>query len=400
MELVNPRTSFQWTGPLNINGVAMKGVIEKQGHGFSRHGWLSALDSPHIDADSLGKAYRQALRPLSRPTLEKARREYGDRTPPKFPRYFIIEPTAVCNRACPFCTILVTNRKGMMKWGDFTKLMQECSEHDVYGASLYQLGEPFLWSGDFRVIDSETKIIANGVASMKVTRRNIADMVNYTKRIGGFKIVNLSTNGDVSNLDCVLGSELSDLIISIDGTTPEVYSANRPSTKKNDLDAFQRTLDRTHAFLERKSQSGEPRPFVRLQCINKENTADQIVDFIKYWIQVPGVDDVFVKNLDSMRPWLGNKVVSDEEDQLKALRLGAMPCQHIYSVGSMTVDGSLNACCHDSLTELTTVGANIRNMTFAEWWNGEYMTAMRRDHSEGNFHPTCNSCRERDTWLG
>ena len=384
MELINPLTSYPiGTKTENINGVPMRGVFEKQGVGFSRHGWLSAFDSPHIDADALGRAYRQALRPLSRPTLEKARKEYGDRTPPKFPRYFIIEPTAVCNRACPFCTILVTNRKGMMKWDDFEKLMLECSRYDVYGISLYQLGEPFLWRekrGDLSL--------------------NIAHMTDTAKNLGGLKIVNLSTNGDVPNLDCVLGSELSDLIISIDGTTPEVYSENRPSTKKNDPNAFQRTLDRTHAFLERKSQSGEPRPFVRLQCINKENTADQIVDFIKYWIQVPGVDDVFVKNLDSMRPWLGNKVVSDEEDQLKALRLGAMPCQHIYSVGSMTVDGSLNACCHDSLTELTTVGANIRNMTFAEWWNGEYMTAMRRDHNEGNFGKVCGECREKDTWIG
>src|SRR3990167_1399786 len=329
MELVNPVTSFVWSSPLNVNGVPMQGIREKQGYSFSRAGYLAVLDSPHLDADAVGRAVRQQLRPLSKPILERAKQEYGDRKPPLFPHYFIIEPTAVCNRACPFCTILVTNRKGMMKWLDFTKLMNECSEFDVYGLSLYQLGEPFLWREtveieDSSVFESEIKL-------------DISDMVNYAKKQAGFKIVNLSTNGDVSNLDCILGSELSDIIISIDGTTAEVYDANRPSTRKNDSGAFQRTLDRTHAFLEAKAKSGEPRPFVRLQCINKENTADKIVDFIKYWIQVPGVDDVFVKALDSMRPWLGNKVVSDDEDKIKALRLGAMPCQHIHAVGSMTV---------------------------------------------------------------
>lgn len=387
MELVNPLSSYPiGTRTENILGVLMRGVREKQGVAFSRHGWLAAQETPSIDADEFGRMFRRALRPLSQPTLNRARKEYADRSAPLFPRYFITEPVGgICNRACPFCTILVTNRKGMMDWYDFTKLMDECAQYDVYGASLYQLGESFLWS----------QMLVAGQP-----RADISHMVNYAKRNGGFKIVNLSTNGDVPNLDCILGSELSDLIISIDGTTPEVYSENRPSTKKNDPDAFKRTLERTHAFLDKKAQSGEPRPFVRLQCINKENTASQILEFIRYWIQVPGVDDCFIKNLDSMKPWLGDKVVSKDEDQIKALALGAMPCQHIYAVGSMTVDGSLTACCHDAKTELTTAGANIRNMTFAEWWNGEYMTEMRRSHNAGRFHPTCESCRERDTWLG
>ena len=400
MELVNPVTSFVWSSPLNVNGVPMQGIREKQGYSFSRAGYLAVLDSPHLDADAVGRAVRQQLRPLSKPILERAKQEYGDRKPPLFPHYFIIEPTAVCNRACPFCTILVTNRKGMMKWNDFKKLMEECGEFDVYGISLYQLGEPFLWRGRGHGADVVPPEFISTDNYSEPVELDISDMVNYARQVGGFKIVNLSTNGDVSNLDCILGSELSDIIISIDGTTAEVYDANRPSTRKNDSGAFQRTLDRTHAFLEKKAKLGEPRPFVRLQCINKENTANHIVDFIRYWIQVPGVDDVFVKALDSMRPWLGDKIVSNDEDQIKALRLGAMPCQHIYAVGSMTVDGSLNACCHDAKTELTTVGANIRNMSFSEWWNGEYMTVMRSNHNEGKFHPTCTVCRERDTWLG
>jgi len=383
MELVNPLSAYPiGSQDENINGVAMRGVSEKQGVAFSRHGYLAALADPLLDADAVGRAVRQALRPLSAPTLAKARAEYKRREVVPFPRYFIVEPTALCNRRCPFCTILVTNRKGMMKWTRFVRLMNECSAHDCYGISLYQLGEPMLWR--------------DKIGAISLSIRN---MIDYAKRCG-FRAVNLSTNGDVTNLADVLDSQLDDLIISIDGTTAEVYDANRPSTKPNDTGAFSRTVERVLAFLEAKARRGDIKPFVRLQCINKENTADQVLDFIRYWIAVPGVDDILIKNLDSMRPWLGSKIVSDAEDSLKAARLGAMPCQHIYAVGSMVADGRFNACCHDALTELTTDGCNIEAMTFSEWWNGDYMNALRSEHNSGQFRRPCAECREKDTWLG
>jgi len=77
-----------------------------------------------------------------------------------------------------------------------------------------------------------------------------------------------------------------------------------------------------------------------------------------------------------------------------------MPCQHIYTVGSMVVDGRFNACAHDARTELTTANANIDEMTFAQWWNGEYMMKLRAEHEMGWFNHVCGPCRERDTWLG
>lgn len=399
MELVNPITSFIWDRPLDINGVPMAGVPEKQGVSFSRAGYLAAKEDPIVDSDKLGQAFRRQLRPLSRPTLQDARRDYTANNPTAFPRYFIIEPINVCNRACSFCSITVMTRydadgkivKGVMKWETFMKLMRECSRYPVYGMSLYQLGEPFLWHGQDE----------NGC------KLNIADMVNATKRVGGFRAVNLSTNGDVKNLDCILGSDLDDLIISIDGTTKEVYEVNRPGVTPQDT--FERTVERVETFLRKKAERGGAKPFVRLQIINKENTRDQVLGFIRYWIDKPGVDDVFVKNLDSMKSWLGNRVVSEEEDRIKAERVALMPCQHIYAVGSMVVNGDLNACCHDAYTELVEkvqrpdgkrVNANIHNMTFAEWWQGKFMSGLRKDHEGGIFRKPCLDCRERDAWLG
>lgn len=399
MLLVNPQTAFQWTGFLDIHGVPMKGIREKQGHSFTRIGYLAGKESAACDPDEVGSLHRQQLRPLSKPTLLQARQEYAQRQVPTFPRYFIIEPTNVCNKVCPFCTINVMDRrdadgkvvKGFMPWGTFMRLMEETWHYPVYGISLYQLGESFLWHGK----DESGRTL------------NISDMVNAAKRVGGFRAVNLSTNGDVPNLACIFDSELDDLIISIDGMTKSVYEENRPGA--SGLETFERTIDRVREFLEAKQQRGLSQPFVRMQIINKDNTADQIVDFIRHWIDVPGVDDVFVKDLDSMRSWLGSTVVNDEEDRLKADRVALMPCQHLFAIGSMVVNGDLNGCCHDAQNQLVqtvtlpdgrTGNANIHNMSFVDWWNGAFMTDLRGEHCEGHFRMPCRDCRERDPWLG
>lgn len=396
MELVNPLSSYPIGQPENINGVVMRGIREKQGVAFSAHGYRAALEDPTINPDSYGAMIRRSLRPLSKPTLEKARAEYAAREVPELPKYLIAEPTGqICGRRCEFCTINVMKRynpdgslakPGMMKWETWIKLMREFGEWgQAYGCSAYQLGEPL----DYLVKDTEGK------------KRDIADMVDAAKRIGKFKIVNLSTHGDIPAdrfmrlLDC----DLDDLIVSIDGAVASTYSANRPVTSGKNEGAFERTVERVEAFLSEKVKRGEPKPWIRLQIINKENTRDEIVPFIKRWIDTPGIDDVFCKALDSMRPWLGTKVVSDDEDAIKAARTADMPCQHIFAVASVVYTGVANACCHDAYTELTD-GTNISNSTFREWWHGKFMTDLRAAHVSGNFPSVCASCREKDTWLG
>lgn len=392
MRIINPNASFTWDAPLDIMGVPMMGVPEKQGTSFSRHGWLRwRTGMEDASADQLGLLERAARRPLSSHYLQIARHDYAARRVVPFPRYFIIEPTNICNRACPFCSIDVVNRphlrtgvpiKGHMRWMHFETLMRECAQHDVYGLSLYQLGDAMLWKD----LDGQ---------------RTIADMVSVAKQLGGFRVVNVSTNGDVNNLHLLLDCPLDDLIISIDGTTAEVYDENRPSTRSGDTGAFARTLSRVEAFLREKVSRSKVAPYVRMQIINKDNTRRQVLDFIRHWIQVPGVDDVFVKHLDGMEPWIGDRAADDAAGSARKMTdVSSMPCQHLWAIGSMTVAGTFNGCCHDARTELTEPGANVSESTFAEWWRGDYMTNLRAQHLAGTPGLPCATCRERDPWLG
>lgn len=397
MEIVNAATAFAWSGPLNINNVPMRGIREKQGHAFSRHGYMAALTDPVVDADRYGAMIRATLRPLSKPTLERTRGEYARREVVKFPRYAILEPTGFCNKACPFCSIHVIrrldeqgNKAGLMlAWSDYLKYMQEAGQHDVYGVSLYTYGEPLLWRGK----DEHGQPL------------DIRHMVDTAKKVGGYRVANLSTNGDVDNLDLLLDCDLDDVIISIDGLTEEVYLQNRPSTKKNDVGAFDRTISRVRAFLEKKAARGISKPWATVQCINKTETAPLMREYISFWIDQPGVDQVTVKNLDGMAPWVGTAAVSKEESDLKMAVVGNMPCQHLWAIVAMSASGQFLACCHDARSELwekTSDGRvpNIRNMAVAEWWNGEFMTKLRGEHAGGHFRMPCAACAERDPWLG
>ncbi len=398
MQLVNPLTAYPIGAQVeNINGVPMRGQKEKQGWSFSRAGYLAACDDPTINPDKFGAMLRKQLRPLSLPTLVKARAEYEGREVQPLPRYLICENTGICNRACPFCSISVIKRydengnagKLVMEWQDFYKLMEEYSHNDGhYGASIYGLGEPTLWRGKDE----------NGRAL------DVADMVDLAKGLGKFRAVNISTNGDVNNLHRLLECDLDDLIISIEGMTEEVYLQNRPPSNKRQVNAFQSTLDRVHAFLEWKAKRGQPKPYTRLQMINMSSTAPQVLDFIRYWIQVDGVDSVLIKHLDGMTPWVGTAAVGEEEAAIKMEQVKSMPCQHIFSILAITASGSLVGCCHDARSELWEFlpdgrFPHIKNMTAREWWNGDFMTKLRGEHTSGVFRAPCKLCAERDPWL-
>ncbi len=394
MELVNPLTAYPIGRQFeDINGIGMKGITEKQGVAFSRHGYEAAKLDPTIRSDIYGAMIRRTLRPLSQTALTKARAEYAAREVPEMPPYLIIEPVGgICPRKCGFCSINVTHRPladgrtaraGMMKWDGYMKLMREFGEWGGgYGVSIYELGETGLYRGKDE----------NG------NKKDWADLVDAAKRVGKFKIANISTSGDVDNLDRLLDCDLDDLIFSVDGLDKKTYEANRPSTIPNDTTSFERTTDRIMAFLEKKSARGLLRPFCRMQIINNSLCAPQVVDFIRYWIQIDGIDDILVKNLDGMGAWLKG-VVPEEEAAIKMRQVASMPCQHIWEVASVTWTGAMNACSHDAYTDLFD-GHTIYNSTFREWWQGGFMQDLRDEHNRGVVRKPCIDCAERDCWLG
>lgn len=393
MQLVNPLSSLTWDKPLDINGVPMMGIIAKQWIEFSRHGWLAAKEDPTIDADKYGAMIRKSLRPLSLTTLYQARNEYARKEVIPAPCYWLVETVGgICARRCPFCSINTMTRidkdgkqakAGMLPWDAWMKFLSECGDYSPYGCSAYQLGEPMNYIG-------------HDVAGNK---KDIGDLVDTAKSVGRFKIINVSTHSDVTNLNRLLECDVDDLIVSLDAVTAETYAKNRPVTSGAQEGAFERTVTRFKEFLALKTERGASKPFVIAQIINSSLTRDEILPFIREWITVDGIDTVAVKQLDSMRPWIGDKMVSDEEDRIKAGGAGQLPCQHLWAIGSLTHTGVLNACGHDAFTQLTD-GSSIYKNTIFEFWNGHFMNELRAEHLRGASRLPCRDCRDRDVWTG
>ena len=176
--------------------------------------------------DVIGKIHRGRLQRWV--AHRKDNKAYETSTVLPFPPYLILEPTNVCNLQCPFCPRELTEKSrglGFMEFDVYKKIIDEAIVNNVYGVTLYMLGEPMLHS-------------------------KIVDMINYAKE-AGIPAVNLSTAATTNNLDELLETELDDLILSIDGATKEMYERMRVGG------TFEKTISITSNFLEKKQKGLE-----------------------------------------------------------------------------------------------------------------------------------------------
>ena len=294
----------------------------------------------------------------------KDRRAYDGKTVLSFPPYLIIEPTNVCNLQCPFCPRELTEKSrglGFMDMELFKKIIDEAVTNGAYGISLYMLGEPML-------------------------HKNIVDMINYAKN-AGMPAVNLSTAATTTNLDSLLETELDDLILSIDGSSKEMYERMRVGG------TFEKTVEIATKFLEKKKDMKKEKPYVRVQIIRTKETEKEITDYLKKWL--PLADTVYAHNLDGMVPWLGNVMMTN--DEVKKKNANRLPCTQLWKVINVFWNGTVSCCCHDALGDM--VLGNLKDSTLKELWHSERAEMFRQRHLNNDLDGTiCKSCTEWDVW--
>jgi len=192
----------------------------------------------------------------------------------------------------------------------------------------------------------------------------------------------------VKNLDALLSTKLDDLILSIDGIKKETYESYRLGAKYEDM------IEKVSAFLKAKVKGGYDRPYVRIQTIWTKDTEDEIEDFVNKWLKIPGVDNVFLKNLDGMNPWLGDKMVKTSEvDDINKNRL---PCSQLWLLAAIFWNGDMSGCCHDAHGDL--VVGNIRESKIKDIWHSQDMHNLRKRHMESDYPEICKNCVEWWVW--
>ena len=286
-----------------------------------------------------------------------------------YPPNLAIEPSSLCNLSCPECpagTNKLSREKGFMDLELFNKILDETSLYLIF-LTLYFQGEPFLNNRLFDMI------------------KRAAEKKIYTAT---------STNGHfltTENVRGIIESELDRLIISIDGTTQEVYEKYRVG---GDLKTVISGIEKVVKW---KKKLHSSKPFVIISFLALRTNEHQIKD-IKELGKKLGVDKVVIKTAQVKDMSYRNDLVPagekltrykfvDGHYELKNKLTNR--CWRAWSSPVMTFDGHTVPCCFDknaqhSMGEVVTTG--FRNI-----WKGDNFRNFRERIL--NERKTLNICR-------
>src|SRR5215213_1148470 len=183
-----------------------------------------------------------------------------------YPVSISFEPTTSCNLRCPECPSglrAFTRPTGMLQKDFFTDTIDQLSKDLLYLIFYFQ-GEPFL-------------------------NPSFLDMVRYASKKGIYTAT--STNAHYlndANAKKTIESGLDRLIISIDGTTQDVYQQYRVGGNLN------KVIEGARNIVKWRKELGSRTPFIIFQFLVVKPNEHQM-DEVKKLAKETGVDDVWFK---------------------------------------------------------------------------------------------------------
>ena len=291
-----------------------------------------------------------------------------------YPYYLIIDTGNICNLRCPLCPTgtqeKAVNRQ-LLKFDLFAGIIDRLYPY-VYEAALHNWGEPFLNPDIFRMIE-----------------------YCRDKNIG----TNLSTNLNIAdfNAEALLSSGLEYLVVSLDGTTQDVYSRYRVG---GSIGLVFRNI-RKIVRIKRVQKSSKP--FIEWQYIVMKHNCHQIDDARKIAARL-GVDLLrFIpvglpfgaeNPAQLAQEWF--PYVPDEQEGCLPGRFLQKPikggCFYLYRSITVNPDGTVAPCCA-VWQQKDTFGA-LTNADFFEIWNNKNYRSARAlfSKSKSYLKTVCSRC--------
>lgn len=284
------------------------------------------------------------------------------------------EPTTSCNLRCPECPSglrAFTRPTGMLQKDFFTETIDQLSRDLIY-LTFYFQGEPYL-------------------------NPAFLDMVKYASAKKIYTAT--STNAhylDDENAKRTIESGLDRLIISIDGTTQEVYQQYRVGGR------LDKVLEGTKNIIKWKKELKSKTPFVVFQFLVVKPNEHQVEE-IKRLARETGVDDVWFKTAQvydyKNDP---NHLIPDNEKYSRYRKTEngydykgklANHCWRLWHSPVITWDGLIAPCCFDKDAKHRL--GDLKNRPFKEiWQNGQY-TEFRTKILKGRKNiDICSNCSE------
>lgn len=291
-----------------------------------------------------------------------------------YPMTISIEPTTACNLRCPECPSglrAFSRPTGNLKKDFFTKMIDELHHHLVYLIFYFQ-GEPFI-NPDF------------------------LEMVKLANQKGIYTIT--STNAHFlndENAKKTIESGLNRLIISVDGTTQEVYEQYRKEGK------LENVLQGARNVVKWKKELKSNSPHIIFQFLVVKPNEHQIPELYRLANEI-GVDEVKLKTAQIYDYQNGNPLIPtlDKYSRYRKLSNGTYQiknellnhCWKLWHACVITWDGLVVPCCFDKDAEHRL--GDIKNQTFSKIWYGEKYQNFRNMILKGRDQiDICKNCTE------
>ena len=284
------------------------------------------------------------------------------------------EPTTSCNLRCPECPSglrAFTRDTGMLA-PDFFRQTMDQLHRDLFYLVFYFQGEPYL-------------------------NPHFTEMVRYAvnKKI----YTATSTNAhylNSENAKKTVESGLDRLLISIDGTTQEVYEQYRVGGQ------LAKVLEGAKNIIHWKKELKSKTPFVVFQFLVVKPNEHQIADIKKMALEI-GVNDVWFKTAqvyDFQNDPHQLIPTIDSYSRYKKTSQGTVfkgklvnHCWRLWHDPVITWDGLVVPCCFDK-DALHRMG-DLRTQSFTTIWNSEPYQHFRAKLLQGRFQiDICANCSE------
>lgn len=296
------------------------------------------------------------------------------------PMTISVEPTTACNLRCPECPSGLrsfTRETGNLKQDFFRNLISQVHKDLIYLIFYFQ-GEPYI-------------------------NPNFLDMVKYAHDHKIYTIT--STNGHFlndENAKKTIDSGLDRMIISLDGTTQEVYEQYRREGK------LENVLQGARNMVRWKKKMNASHPHIIFQFLVVKPNEHQMDDAIALAKEI-GVDEVKFKSAQVYDYKHGNPLIPENK---KYSRYTLQPdgtydvkhaltnrCWKLTHSCVITWDGKLVPCCFDK--DATHQMGDMKSQSFKEIWQGAEYKSFRETILKGRSHiDICQNCTEGcEVWL-
>ncbi len=286
-----------------------------------------------------------------------------------------IEPTTSCNLRCPECPSglrAFTRPTGMLEQHFFTRTIDSIAK-DISYLIFYFQGEPYLNPAFLDMVKHAHK---HKIYTATSTNAHYLTKENATKTV-------------LSGLDR--------LIISIDGTTQEVYEQYRIGGK------LSKVLEGARNIVAAKQELKSKTPFIIFQFLVVKPNEHQIKEVQQLAKQV-GVDQLRLKTAqvydyitDPNQLIPNNKKYSrykyDDNGNMQYKANLANTCWRIHHAPVITWDGLVVPCCFDK--DATHQLGNLQMQDFKTIWKNENYQYFRQQLKKGRNHiDICTNCSE------